>query len=607
MLRFLWVIGTFFAMFYALSAMANYSAAVRFGYLVVVTTPLWDLPVPAGLKVEGTLWAVWALTIASVITAVLELIFAALRPGDRLVGFIAERLISVEELLSCHAEDCPVDNVTDKNITRLGMTGTSRLRSLLQRSAYSSNYREQMGAVISLVGRLVDIAANLTHLAIEFSDEDRKRMRRLAEAIANIRSDLLSGRAPRPIDLERGTGPFTTAPLLREMETVASMIPEAFAGSQTPRAHAPSASSDEPRSTLFVADALSNSEHIKFALKGCLAASLCYIIYTSIAWPGISTAVTTCLLTALTTIGASRQKQVLRIAGALAGGVVLGIGGQVFILPHLDSIAGFTLLFVAFTILAAWIATSSPRLSYFGVQLAVAFYLINLQEFKIQISLSVARDRVAGILLGLFMMWLVFDQLWGVAAGVEMKKTFISIFRLLAQLAREPVSRDIRVAIERSYSLRETINTTFNKVRSLGDGVLFEFGPSRRQDLVLRDRIRKWQPQLRMLFITRIALLKYRLAIPGFELPRTIAIAQQKFDTELARMLDGIADRLEGKAVETSDNFEDSFKALEQTIRTLHSEESQAAAATQSPTFLALSRRIEQLTVSLEEEILNTS
>jgi multidrug resistance protein MdtO len=110
-----------------------------------------------------------------------------------------------------------------------------------------------------------------------------------------------------------------------------------------------------------------------------------------------------------------------------------------------------------------------------------------------------------------------------------------------------------------------------------------------------------------MLFITRIALLKYRLAIPGFELPRTIAVVQQEFDTELARMLDGIADRLEGKAVERSNNFEDSFKALEQTIRTFHSEESQAAVATQSPTFLALSRRIEQLTVSLDQEILNAT
>jgi hypothetical protein len=32
---------------------------------------------------------------------------------------------------------------------------------------------------------------------------------------------------------------------------------------------------------------------------------------------------------------------------------------------------------------------------------------------------------------------------------------------------------------------------------SLADGVLFEFGPSRQQDLALRDQIRRWQPQLR--------------------------------------------------------------------------------------------------------------
>jgi multidrug resistance protein MdtO len=51
-----------------------------------------------------------------------------------------------------------------------------------------------------------------------------------------------------------------------------------------------------------------------------------------------------------------------------------------------------------------------------GVQIIVAFYLINLQEFREQISPSIARDRVIGILLGLLAMWLVFDQLWGMLA-----------------------------------------------------------------------------------------------------------------------------------------------------------------------------------------------
>ncbi len=88
------------------------------------------------------------------------------------------------------------------------------------------------------------------------------------------------------------------------------------------------------------------------------------------------------------------------------------MGAQVFVLPYLDTITGFTLLFAVVTAISAWIATASARLSYLGVQLALAFYLINLQEFTIQTSLSIARDRVFGVLLGLVSMWLFFDRLW---------------------------------------------------------------------------------------------------------------------------------------------------------------------------------------------------
>jgi multidrug resistance protein MdtO len=113
------------------------------------------------------------------------------------------------------------------------------------------------------------------------------------------------------------------------------------------------------------------------------------------------------------------------------GGVVVGMGAQVFILPYIDSIAGFTLLFVVVTGIAAWFANVKRASLLFGVQFAVAFYLIHLQEFTIQTSLAVARDRLAGILLGLFMMWLVFDQLRGSSAAVEMRRTFIFNLRSL--------------------------------------------------------------------------------------------------------------------------------------------------------------------------------
>jgi multidrug resistance protein MdtO len=276
------------------------------------------------------------------------------------------------------------------------------------------------------------------------------------------------------------------------------------------------------------------------------------------------------------------------------------MGSQIFILPYLDSISGFTLLFILVTVVAAWIMTSSPRLSYFGFQIAVAFYLINLQEFAMQTSLAVARDRVVGILFGLFMMWLVFDQLWSAPAAVEMRRTFISNLRLLAQLERQPLAGTEKTW--NSYPLRQMVEANFNKVRGLADGVLFEFGPSRQQDLVLRDRIRRWHSRLHTFFLIRIALLKYRLRLPGFELPETIHVAQKDFDDYLAKILDGMADRLEGKASERTDGLGDVFDGLEKTVRSC-SKGPQGLVGSDLQTFLTLSHSIENVTLSLDNQI----
>src|SRR5258708_22815982 len=131
---------------------------------------------------------------------------------------------------------------------------------------------------------------------------------------------------------------------------------------------------------------------------------------------------------------------------------------------------------------------------------------------------------------------------------LEGRRKFIAVLGLLAQCAREPLSKDLRVAAQRRDSLRETIDNSFDQVRALADGVLFEFGPSRQQDLALRSRIVHWQPQLRMLFLTRIALWKYRARLPGFQLPHPVATPQQQFHAPLPPVLDGIAARMEGRS-----------------------------------------------------------
>jgi len=599
--HFLWNISSFFLGFYALSVITNYVAASTFVIMISVGVPLWDRQVSAETNVENILWLLLASSIGFIVTTAVELAYAHMKAGDDIVLPIAEQLASVQSLLACYAEGCPVLQSIKETVVGLGMRGTSALRRALRRSGYSAQYRTQMGGVVSLVGRLVDTAATLTQLSFEPSAGCQPAFRNLATAVASIRTGLLNRRVPHLSQVDTTQEPSHGIPLLREMEDTVALIPQAFADSRSTDEYLPS--SDDMTHSFIAPDAFVNPEHFKFALKGWLAASGSYVIYNSIAWPGISTAVTTCLLTGLSTIGASRQKQILRLAGALVGGFVIGMGSQIFILPYLDSIGGFTVLFVLVTVLASWFMTSSPRLSYFGLQVALAFYLINLQEFAMQTSLSVARDRVVGVLLGLFMMWLVFDQLWGAPAGVEMRRAFVSTLRLLAQLAREPVSGDIRVAIERGYALRETINAQFDKVRSDADGVLFEFGPSRQRDLALRDHIRRWQPQLRALFLMRIASLKYRLQLPGFELPEAVRVSQQEYDDRLAGMLEDMVDRIEGGERRVERVPESAFERLERTVQACCAGESLEAPQVRVRSVLALLREIDRLTTSLDEEI----
>jgi multidrug resistance protein MdtO len=601
-LHLLWVIASFFLGFYAISTIKNFGASSTFAIMICVGVPLWDRHVSAETNVEDTLWLCLASAIGVVVTVGVEILFSRIKPGEDIVAGVADRLTAVQHVLVCFAENRSVDPLTQANIVRLAMVGTSMLRRILQRSAYVPRYAEQMGAVIALTGTLVDLAANLrgpTHL----SGDDREQIRLLAENLGSVRSALLAeGTAHlNAFHVAQGNVP-RAIPFVAEMEKAVQLMREVLIGSQPLNVFAPLPSSGDPPPTFFVRDALSNVAHIQFAVKGCLTAGLCYIIYNGVDWPGISTAVTTCFLTALSTVGSSRQKQVLRISGALVGGFLIGMGSQIFILPYLDSIAGFTILFVIVTAFASWFMTSSARLSYFGVQIAVAFYLIHLNSFAIEPSLAIARDRVVGILLGLIMMWLVFDQLWGASAVSDMKRAFLSAVRLLAEFAREPISRDHNVAAENSYSLREAINNNFDSLRASADGVLFEFGPSRQQDLAWRTKFRQWQPQLQFLFIAETALWQYRARLPGFELPESVRVAQRAIDDELARALEAIADRIEGRPSQVG-HFEASLAHLERAVGAYDGSEPQQETADRFQAFLSLHRRIESLVTSLQKEI----
>ena len=549
--RFLWFSGSIFVVFFVLRTVDNFNAGLAFTLLVVNTLPVWQTMRVAEEQVERTLSQALAVAVGTLITVAVELIFRALHPKEELFVGLEGRWSALRELLTCYRESIPVPEKLMSQLDRLAITGSGGLRGILARSSYEPRYREQMTAVVALTGRLMEISSTMARMPHALKDGDKERIARVLMQLDEIQASVATQSAPPLHELYCTT--ISGIPLLPEILRTVNLIPQVFSGDESSSAYIPSSLNINSSSTVFVRDAFSNPEHMKFALRGCLAATLCYFTYSILDWRGLATSAATCVVTALSNVGSSRQKQILRVTGAAAGGFIFGIGSQAFILPHFDSISQFVLLFAAVTAIAAWFTTSSPRLSYFGIQLAQAFYLINVEGFTIQTSLSVARNRVVGIMLGLLVMWIVFDRIWAKPAAQEMIEVFTSNLRLIANLTKDSITGDPDTDIRRIRLRRSTIAANFQTVNAQADGIPFEFGSKRARHMLARSYIRRWQPSLRTLYLMELALLQHRLFGAEVELPDSVLKAQYRFNNACAQMLTAMADRIQGDQVTLQD------------------------------------------------------
>jgi multidrug resistance protein MdtO len=203
--------------------------------------------------------------------------------------------------------------------------------------------------------------------------------------------------------------------------------------------HQASHAGHKPRQ-LFVPDALSNPAHWQFALKTTLAIMIVYSVYTMLDWPGLRTSIITCFFVALGSVGETVQKLLLRLSGAIIGGLIAGLS-IVFLLPHFTDIGQLSALTAVVALFAGWVATSSERLSYAGLQIAFAFFLGLLQTYSPATDLTVLRDRVVGIILGNIVMTLVFSSLWPESAITRLRAALADAQRYTAKLLSSRVEQ----------------------------------------------------------------------------------------------------------------------------------------------------------------------
>lgn len=218
-------------------------------------------------------------------------------------------------------------------------------------------------------------------------------------------------------------------PVIVAMSTAMARLSDGIA--RRPTASAPPAAPQVK--TLLVADAFTNRAYGRFALKTTLAVMAAYVIYSGLDWPGISTSITTCFFVALGSLGETIHKGTLRIAGALAGGLIGGLC-VVYVLPEMTDIGQLCLLIAAAAALGGWVATGTDLLAYAGMQGAFAFFLTVLQGYGPDTDLTAPRDRVVGILLGNVLMTLVFSVLWPTSAVDRARLSLATALRTVGRL-----------------------------------------------------------------------------------------------------------------------------------------------------------------------------
>ena len=221
----------------------------------------------------------------------------------------------------------------------------------------------------------------------------------------------------------------------------------------------PKSSPTRPPRGPFVMDAFSNPAHWQFALKSTMAVMLSYAIYTLLDWPGLRTAIVTCFFVALSSLGETVHKLVLRLSGALIGGLIAGVC-IVFVLPHLTDIGQLCLLIGGVSLAAAWVATSSELLSYAGMQIAFAFFLGVLQGYAPATDLTVLRDRIVGILLGNIVITIIFSSFWPESAKAGARAAIAEALRAIAALiGRQASAPEARARVVQSLGRADHFHT----------------------------------------------------------------------------------------------------------------------------------------------------
>ncbi|MGH7917953.1 MAG: FUSC family protein, partial [Candidatus Binataceae bacterium] len=154
-------------------------------------------------------------------------------------------------------------------------------------------------------------------------------------------------------------------------------------------------------------------------VRYCAKVALCllagYVLGLTTQQPAMSVILTTVIVTALPTYGASLRKMTLRIIGGVIGGIV-AIGAIIVVTPNFSTLPSYMLVLFVVLFASAYASLASGRIAYAGKQIGTTFVLI-FAGLRPSLAIYEPLWRAWGILLGTLIVTVVFFVLWPEYAG----------------------------------------------------------------------------------------------------------------------------------------------------------------------------------------------
>ena len=474
-------------------------APLSFGCLAYMTISLWENHLRAERILHLSVWPVGTLATVAGSGVLVDYLFNRSDPLLTLRREIKARYAALEQLFQlCATRTDTVRTEKQSAIVRpYAVSGEGHLHVLLERiskcNSCSNTELTHLRAIILMLDRLLVLGAS-------FAANNN------CEAVNPVRLQCISraivaageGHLERVRDI-LGDPQTLMAGELDEIERTLRHLADSRqsnAAEATPEgpAEGPQVASSSRSSTncfthLLLPDAFTNYDYFIYALKLSVCATICYVFYNGVKWPGIGTAIYfTVYFTGLSTTGASNRKLLFRVIGSAIGGLVLGIGCLAFAFPNIEGVPGFLMVIAALAFLGAWIG-ASPYFGYIGLQTTYAFNLLAFERFSAPNQMTPARDRLLGIALGFLVMFVIFHQ-------VRPERTVDTMRRLLARLLRAQAELIPLLNAEsnaarnaRTVEIKKQVAATVVNLQSFADVVKFEFPPDRAADMRLSNEL----------------------------------------------------------------------------------------------------------------------